>query len=110
MKFKRFSKKQILEIYRNMLLSRKLDEKQLILLKQGKGFFHIGGSGHEAAGLGAALSFKPGFDYAYPYYRDQAFCLGWGMTSRHHLLSFLAKHTQEEAPTAQIQCAQSQIQ
>ena len=59
-----------------MVLSRYLDEKQLILLKQGKGFFHIGGSGHEAAGLAAALSFKPGFDYAYPYNRAQAFCLG----------------------------------
>ncbi len=91
MKFKGFSKKQLLEIYRNMSLSRYLDDKQLILLKQGKGFFHIGGSGHEAAGMAAALSFKPGFDYAYPYYRDQAFCLGWGMESRDHLLSFLAK-------------------
>ncbi|SVC75745.1 uncharacterized protein METZ01_LOCUS328599, partial [marine metagenome] len=65
-----------------MALSRYLDDKQLILLKQGKGFFHIGGSGHEAAGMAAALAFKPRFDYAYPYYREQAFCLGWGMTSR----------------------------
>ena len=90
-KFRGFPKKEILNIYRNMALSRYLDNKQLILLKQGKGFFHIGGSGHEAAGLAAAMSFKPGFDYAYPYYRDQAFCLGWGMKSRDHLLSFLAK-------------------
>ncbi|SVA41535.1 uncharacterized protein METZ01_LOCUS94389 [marine metagenome] len=74
-----------------MAMSRYLDDKQLILLKQGKGFFHIGCSGHEAAGMAAALAFKPGFDYAYPYYRDQAFCLGWGMTSRDHLLAFLAK-------------------
>ena len=91
MKFRGFSKKQLLDIFRNMKLSRYLDDKQLILLKQGKGFFHIGSSGHEAAGIAAALSFKPGFDYAYPYYRDQAFCLGWGMSSREHLLSFLAK-------------------
>ena len=91
MKFKGFTKKQLMDIYEKMALSRYLDDKQLILLKQGKGFFHIGGAGHEAAGLAAALAFKPGFDYAYPYYRDQAFCLGWGMTSREHLLSFLAK-------------------
>ena len=91
MKFKGFTKKQLLEIYQNMAMSRYLDDKQLILLKQGKGFFHIGCSGHEAAGMAAALAFKPGFDYAYPYYRDQAFCLGWGMTSRDHLLAFLAK-------------------
>jgi len=80
-----------------MALSRQLDDKQLIMLKQGKGFFHIGSSGHEAAGMAAALSFKPGFDYAYPYYRDQAFCLGWGMSSRDHLLAFLAK---EEDPSS----------
>ena len=91
MKLKGFSKKQLLDIYAQMVKSRILDEKQLILLKQGKGFFHIGGAGHEAAGMAAALAFKPGFDYAYPYYRDQAFCLGWGMTSRDHLLAFLAK-------------------
>ena len=91
MKFKGFTKKQLLEIYQQMVLSRYLDDKQLILLKQGKGFFHIGGAGHEAAGMAAALAFKPGFDYAYPYYREQAFCLGWGMTSREHLLAFLAK-------------------
>ena len=91
MKFKGFTKNQLLEIYQNMAMSRYLDDKQLILLKQGKGFFHIGCSGHEAVGMAAALAFKPGFDYAYPYYRDQAFCLGWGMTSRDHLLAFLAK-------------------
>ena len=91
MKHKGFSKKELLNVFSNMVISRYLDEKQLILLKQGKGYFHIGGSGHEAAGLAAAMSLKPGIDYAYPYYRDQAFCLGLGMTSREHLLSFLAK-------------------
>ena len=44
-----FQKKELLEIYYKMFLARTLDEKQLILLKQGKGFFHIGASGHEAA-------------------------------------------------------------
>ena len=39
-----------------MFKSRRLDEKQLILLKQGKGFFHIGASGHEAAQVAAAYS------------------------------------------------------
>ena len=91
MKYKRFTKKQLLDIYYKMALSRQLDIKQLILLKQGKGFFHIGASGHEAAGMAAALSFIPSKDFAYPYYRDQAFCIGWGMTSQDHLLSFLAK-------------------
>ena len=64
MKFKGFTKKQLLDVYYNMALSRQLDDKQLILLKQGKGFFHIGCSGHEAAGMAASLSFKPGTDFA----------------------------------------------
>ena len=42
-----------------MYLSRKLDDKQLIMLKQGKGFFHIGASGHEAAEIAAAKSMNP---------------------------------------------------
>ena len=40
-KYKGFSKKELLDIYSRMYLSRALDEKQLILLKQGKGYFHI---------------------------------------------------------------------
>ncbi len=92
MNYKGFSKEKLLKIYKLMFTSRILDDKQLILLKQGKGFFHIGGSGHESAGLGAAISFNHDIDYAYPYYRDQAFCLGWGMSSKDQLLAFLAKN------------------
>ena len=35
--------------YTLMHTSRQLDQKMLTLIKQGKGFFHIGGAGHEAA-------------------------------------------------------------
>ena len=90
-KFQGFSKKELLDIYRTMLLSRKSDEKQLILLRQGKIHFHIGGSGHEAAQVGAVLNFKPNSDWAYCYYRDQAFVLGWGMTVEEIFLHSLAK-------------------
>ena len=65
-----FTKKQIIEVYRKMALSRKLDDKMLILLKQGKSFFHIGASGHEAAQLAAAEVIKSGEDWSFPYYRD----------------------------------------
>ncbi|MBL50838.1 MAG: tungsten formylmethanofuran dehydrogenase [Candidatus Marinimicrobia bacterium] len=86
-----FTKRQILDIYSKMALSRRLDEKMLILLKQGKSFFHMGASGHEAAQLAAATALRPGEDWAFPYYREAAFCIGLGMTSREQLLSFLAK-------------------
>ena len=88
---KKYTKRELLAIYEKMYLSRKLDEKQLILLKQGKGFFHIGASGHEAAQLAASSFIDKNKDYSYPYYRDQAYCIGLGMTAEEILLSFLAK-------------------
>ena len=90
-KLKGFQKKQLLQIYRNMVIARKLDEKEMALLKQGKAFFHIGCSGHEAAQLAAANNMNSSKDWAYPYYRDAALCLGLGMTGKEQLLSFLAK-------------------
>ena len=86
-----FQKKELLDIYNKMYLARTLDEKQLILLKQGKGFFHIGCSGHEGAQLAASNNLNPGKDWVYPYYRDAALCLGLGMTGKEQLLSFLAR-------------------
>tara|TARA_B100001250_G_scaffold412497_1_gene443868 strand:+ start:1260 stop:3263 length:2004 start_codon:yes stop_codon:yes gene_type:complete len=86
-----FTKNQIIDVYQKMALSRKLDDKMLILLKQGKSYFHIGASGHEAAQLAAAQMVKPGKDWSFPYYRDGAYCIGLGMTSREQLLCFLSK-------------------
>ena len=87
----KMNKKNLASIYSDMYKSRKLDEKQLILLKQGKGFFHIGASGHEAAQIAASKYINTNKDYSYPYYRNQAFCIGLGMTARELFLSFLAK-------------------
>lgn len=82
-------KEELLRAYRTMLLSRRLDEKQMILLKQGKVFFHIGGSGHEAAQVAAASALRPGHDWACPYYRDQAFVLHLGTTAEDVMLAAL---------------------
>ena len=86
-----FMKKELLGVYRKMVTARRLDKKMLIMLKQGKSFFQIGCSGHEAAQLAAATVMRPGEDWAYPYYRDAALCLGLGMTAKEQLLCFLAK-------------------
>ncbi len=85
------SAERLLEAYRLMNTSRLLDAKMLVLLKQGKSFFHIGAMGHEAAQVAAAFALEPGRDWAYPYYRGQALCLGFGMTPTETLLSFLAR-------------------
>tara|TARA_B100000686_G_scaffold318275_1_gene367801 strand:- start:5268 stop:7271 length:2004 start_codon:yes stop_codon:yes gene_type:complete len=86
-----FTKKDILNVFEKMVLARKLDEKMITLLKQGKSFFHMGSSGHEAAQLAAAYAMHSGKDWVFPYYRDAALCIALGMTSRDHLLSFLAR-------------------
>jgi 2-oxoisovalerate dehydrogenase E1 component len=78
-------------MHRNMLRTRRLDEKMLILLKQGKSFFHIGAAGHEAVQIALAANMRPGHDWAYPYYRGLAFCLEFGMTTEEVLLCFLSK-------------------
>jgi 2-oxoisovalerate dehydrogenase E1 component len=85
------TKEELVAAYRNMVQSRMLDDKMLVLLKQGKSYFHIGGMGHEAVQTAAALALTKGRDWAYPYYRDQAICTGLGMTAYEIFCCFLAK-------------------
>ena len=86
-----YTKKALIELYTKMVTARRSDEKMMILLRQGKAFFLTSCAGHEVAQLAAAQNIKPGVDWSYVYYRDAAFVLGLGTTSREHLLSFLAK-------------------
>ncbi len=88
---------QLVEAYKLMLLARRLDEKELALLKQGKAFFHISGSGHEAIQIACAMNLKPGYDWAYPYYRGMAFAIGIGFTPEEIMLGQL--HRGEDVMT-----------
>lgn len=69
---------QLLSAYRTALTARLIDAKILVLLKQGKAFFHIGCSGHEVAQVAVAAAMRPGHDWAYPYYRDLGFAMQYG--------------------------------
>jgi len=87
------SPRRMVEIYRLMFLSRRVDDREILLKRQQKIYFQISAAGHEALQVGAALALRPGYDWFFPYYRDRALCLALGVTPDEMLLQSVGAAT-----------------
>ena len=79
-------REQLVEFYRLMYLSRRTDDREIVLKRQQKIFFQVSCAGHEALLVAAGMAMRPGYDWFFPYYRDRAICLALGNTVEEQLL------------------------
>ena len=93
-----------LKALRIMLLARNIDNKAMNLLRQGKTFFHIAGSGHEAIQVAVGLSLDSKKDWIYPYYRDLAVVLSAGIKPFDFFLQCFAKNDDPATGARQLPC------
>jgi 2-oxoisovalerate dehydrogenase E1 component len=76
----------LIRAFRLMYLSRRIDDREILLKRQNRIFFQISGAGHEAISVAAATALRAGHDWFYPYYRDRGLSLALGVTAEDMLL------------------------
>ena len=79
-------REELYRAFRIVQMSRRVDDREIMLKRQQRIYFQVSGAGHEAIEAAAALAMRPSYDWFYPYYRDRALCLGLGITPEMMLL------------------------
>jgi 2-oxoisovalerate dehydrogenase E1 component len=77
-----------MELLGRMVTIREADRREGNLIRQGKGWIHIPGMGHEA--LAAITYHLRAEDYLFTYYRDRALMVGRGLTPEQLALDYFA--------------------
>ncbi len=78
--------KDLIRAFRIIYMSRRIDDREILLKRQQRIYFQISAAGHEAIQTAAGMTTRPGYDWFYPYYRDRALCLTLGVSVEQMLL------------------------
>jgi 2-oxoisovalerate dehydrogenase E1 component len=82
---------QVIEMYRLMLITRRVDDRMFALQRQGRAAFVLGSSGHEGVQVASVFALDKARDWVLPYYRDMGVALAWGFTPLEVFLGVFAK-------------------
>lgn len=82
---------QLVEMYRLMLMTRRVDDRMWALQRQGRAAFVLGSSGHEAIQVASVFALDRAKDWILPYYRDMGVGLAWGFSPKDIFLGVFAK-------------------
>ena len=81
----------IVDLYRSMLLTRRIDDRMWALNRQGRVPFVVSASGHEATQVGVTAALDVDKDWILPYYRDVGVAVAWGYTPTEIFLGVMSK-------------------